>query len=553
MSDNLDMVMLTLAPGLRTCASERAAKNYGLNRSALERTQPELARTLDQEMPEIEYLFGRDGALTAMDGLGEWLGGCSVPLLAARQMLKTMQLGGRTGCLLDPNHAAQIRVALDGAGPTQAIVVLLNDSAGLPLMLACEDFSAEILAHRLWFCVGGELSTAIERLFDDNPGLATPSHFIRTILLADEPGQLLVRTAEQSFTRINQRRQEQLRTIAGRPAGAVSSWCVVAPLEFRLWDDAGWTLAKVCGAFDAEGMVLFNPDDPASASPLALARASAESKGMVSTNRVRSDMPGLFSMERAWVTWITSPRIGAYTPGAAKDAVLLADERWKPAAMAAGWPADRILLADWPMMQQLSTNEPSAESQLVLLADTNDLKPPPAVCELSSQRVLWEQIAGELAEDPFRLGNDPTGYLRKRMRQLSIAEESLDKSLFINELIIPAYQQGIVRLLLRGQFPVQIYGRGWGGLSEFSACWNGEITGRTHFQQLALDPASVLIYPLPTNQAHPIDALPARILGTQSSAAALLRQAGVELASRSITNKTERQMLSHQMIESFLG
>ncbi|MCC7352049.1 MAG: hypothetical protein IT446_15930 [Phycisphaerales bacterium] len=547
------MVMLTLAPGVRTCANERAGKNYELNRVALGRTQPELAVGMGEEMPKLEYLFGRDGALTAMDANGDWLGGCSVPLLAARQMLKSMQLGGRTGCFLDPCHAAQIRVALDAIGRNQAMLVLLNDPAALQVMLACEDFSAEIQAHRLWFCHGEDLTTGIERLFDDHPGLATPSHFIRTLLLADEPGQSLVRTAEQAFTRINQRRRERLQNLARGPVGASSPWCIVAPMEFRLWDDAGWMLAKACDAFDAGGMVLFNPDDPAAASSLALAQASADAGVMVASNRFRADTPGIFPMDRPWVTWVTGPRVGSFVSGASKDAVLLADERWKPIAVAAGWPEDRIRVAAWPTIDKPPAIEPPAESQLVLLADAHDLKPPPAVCELSSQRVLWEQIARELVDDPFRLGNHPDRYLLQRMRTLSIAEETMDKSLFVNQLLIPAYQQGIARLLLRGQFPLRIYGRGWGGLADYSACWGGEMTGREHFQQLTRDPAAVLIHPSPMEHAHAIDALPARRLGIQHDAPALLKQATAQINGTASNRPSNRPALSREMIQSLLG
>lgn len=544
------MVMLATSQGLRTCASEKAARNFKLNRAALGRTQPGLAGVMGEAAPEVEYLFGRDGTLTAMDGLGVWVGGCSVPGLAAREMLKSMQLTGRTGCLLDPSHAAQIRAALDGIGRMQAMVVLLSDPAGLPLMLACEDFSGEILAHRLWFCCGGEMSGAIEELFTQNPGLTTPSHFIRTVLLADEPGQILIRDAEGAFSRINSRRQEQLRAISSQPAGATSSWCIIAPMAFRLWNDAGWTLAKVFDDSDAGEVILFDPDDPAAASPLALARASADAGAMVAPNLVRSDMPGLYPIDRPWVTWITGPRVGSFTAGAGRDAVLLADERWRSAALAAGWPADRIHLAAWPMMHTLTGGEPPAESHLVLVADTTDLKPPPAVCELSSQRLLWEQIVRELHEDPFRLGDEPLHYLRRRMRRAGIAEETLNSAVFVDELLIPAYQQGIARILLRGQFPVRVFGRGWDGQGEFAACWGGEIADREHFHEVVLDRRSVLIHPMPMGTAHPMDGLPGRRLGVQKSAAALLREASAGLQGRSAVQAIGHRMLSREMIQS---
>lgn len=553
LSDKSKMVMLTTSPRLRTSAADRAAMNFAGNRDVLRRMQPRVAQTLADDVPALEFLFGRDGALTALDERGGWVEGCSLPLHAAREMLKTIQIGGRTGCFLDPTHAAQLRAALDGLSPMQAIVALLPDPSRLPLMLACEDFSAEMSAHRLWFCSGPDLSQAICDVFADNPGLATPSHFIRTGLLDDESAQPLIRTAEQAFSRINTQRQDQLRTLARRPIDNSAPWCVVAPLAFRVWEDAGWTLAKTCDAFESKETIVFNPDDPASASPLSLARASVNASGIVASNLVRSDMPGVFPIDRPWIAWITGPRIGTFTTGTTRDAILLADERWRPSAIAAGWPADRIHLAAWPALHPQPSDQVSADSHLVLLADAIDLKPPPAVCELSSQRLLWEQIARELTQDPFRLGHDPLRYLHQRLRTFNIAKESLNAPFFINELLIPAYQQGIVRLLLRSQFPLRLYGRGWEAYPEFAPCRAGEITDRARFQQVVLDPRSVLIHPMPVDLAHPIDALPGRRLWVQDSAAGLLRQVTAQLQGKTPTPPVERRPLSRALVSRLLA
>lgn len=543
--------MLTAPARLRTDAADRAAMNFALNRAAMGQTQPKLAGFLQESLPNLEFCFGRDGSLTARDEPGGWIEGCSLPLLAAREMLKGVQLSGRTGCFLEPVHAAQIRVALERIQPTQALAVLLTDAGRLELILACEDFSADILANRLWFCCGSELSAAIEELFVENPGLAVPSHFIKTVLLGDEPAQPLIRIAEAAFGRVNAMRQEQLRSMSRRPAAG--SWCIIAPLAFRLWDDAGWNLAKSCDAFESEGAILFNPDDPAAASSLALAKASSDASAIIAPNLVRAEMPGVFPLDRPWMTWITGPRVGPFTAGAGGDAVLLADERWRKIAEEAGWPADRVHVATWPAVYQQPSDRPEGELKLVLMADVTDLKPPQAICDLSSQRLIWEQVAHELVENPFGLGSDPLRYLRRFLQRGGVAEESVNGAYFVNNLLVPAYQVGIARILCRAQFPLRLYGRGWADHADLAACWGGEMTERERFEQVVLDPGVILVDPMPAGQAHPIEALSGRRIGVQGSAAGLLQQASAALKGQIAAKPMDRRPISRALIQSMLG
>src|SRR4051794_24021803 len=92
-----------------TAATAAAARNYQSNLSALRSSQVDLAAYLRPDMPQAEWLLGRDGSLTARLN-GQWWSGCSLPLRAAQTLLEKLDLGARVSCFLSPTHAAQLRV-----------------------------------------------------------------------------------------------------------------------------------------------------------------------------------------------------------------------------------------------------------------------------------------------------------------------------------------------------------------------------------------------------------------------------------------------------------
>src|SRR4051812_28336614 len=118
-----DMTMLS-ASVANTLAARQAAENFNANRAALRATQP---LSLDLRDPPDEWVFARDGSLTAREQRvsftvdaapsNPWLAGCSVPMLAAKEVLKTLNVTGPVACFLAPSHAAQVRVALDRMRP----------------------------------------------------------------------------------------------------------------------------------------------------------------------------------------------------------------------------------------------------------------------------------------------------------------------------------------------------------------------------------------------------------------------------------------------------
>jgi hypothetical protein len=211
------------------------------------------------------------------------------------------------------------------------------------------------------------------------------------------------------------------------------------------------------------------------------------------------------------ITWITNPRIPGFDPNFPHDALLLADDAWLPAARAAGWPAARLGAAPWPTLSL----PPSADRRLVLLADTRTLETPITELDLSSHHVLWEQIRNDLAHDPFSLGGDADGFLTRRMTALGISDQGLDRARFIDQLILPAYQQGLASILLRAGLPLKLYGEGWDQLPSLRSACEGPVGSRGAFVNAASS-ATAIVYPWPLRYQGPVDVLSRPVLWTAS-------------------------------------
>src|SRR5687767_6536682 len=121
-------------------ADEIAARNWAANLRALAATQPRLVAAVQSVGAPVAWIYGRDGSLSAHVAGGQWLGGCSLPLAAARTMLKKLDVTGVTACFLSPQHAQQLTAALEKLVPEQAVIAVVPEIASLRIMLGCEDF-----------------------------------------------------------------------------------------------------------------------------------------------------------------------------------------------------------------------------------------------------------------------------------------------------------------------------------------------------------------------------------------------------------------------------
>jgi hypothetical protein len=470
----------------------------------LDRTQPGLCESLPSVPEGSEFVYGRDGCLTAKGVDGRWLAGCSLPRRAALAQLKDLEARNTTTCFLAPPHGAHVRVALDRLRAQQAVVAAVPDASAVGWFLRCEDFSADIGRGRLWFVTGDDWAGQLDRLLSDHVGLPTPTAFIRTIMTPDAVIDPMIAAAQQVFSTTASRRAQRIQSAVqsghdrprrtGRPR-----LCVIAPSAFRLWDPSADVLRDATSACER---IVFDSDRPTSASPVALAEAIAASDAVVSANVARADAVGLARPDLPWITWLTQPRVPAASAAGPNDHLLLADPAWTELARQAGWPAARIHAAGWPVRQ---LGAPTGE-HLALIADTTPVEVAPETFELSSHSLLWESIRQQLLENPLDLDEDPGRYLLRWMKRCDVSPDGLDQAMFIDRLIVPTYQQSLARLLERSRIPIKLYGAGWESLTELAACRAGGIGSADDFDA-AVSSSRGLVYAWPVRTVHPVDAV----------------------------------------------
>src|SRR5436190_1551889 len=305
-------------------AARRATFNHQQNLLALQQTQPNLVVLCDAENPQC--LFARDGTLTALVN-GKWWGGCSVPTKAAAELLKTLHITASVACFLVPTHPAQIAFALTQLKAEQAILAIIPRHEDMLLALHCHDFSRDIAAHRLWFVAGDAWADELSKIFHSNPGLPLPQQFIRSALLSEDASAPLIATAQKVFTDELHRRSNLLSELRQQHAQKSSRITLAAHMHFRLWDDAGAVLQQLIADELRLDCTTIDFDDPAQASPLALAQAAAESSALITVNLTRADCGHFIHPQTPIISWLTSRPIPAFVPTFARDKFLLPDPR----------------------------------------------------------------------------------------------------------------------------------------------------------------------------------------------------------------------------------
>jgi hypothetical protein len=259
--------------------------------------------------------------------------------------------------------------------------------------------------------------------------------------------------------------------------------------------------------------VRFDPDQPENSAPLGLSLAVRDCDAIVAANVARADAQGIVPEDKAWITWVTRPIIPAYS-GAKRDSLLLADESWTQTARQAGWPEKHLAVAAWPLI--FSRMAPSRRNYLAMISDTASVVAEPDHFELSSHALLWETIRQQLSKNPFDLREDPGQYLMRWLERCKVARDGLDAKAFIEELIIPTYQQSIVKLLVQDGVAIRCFGAGWEQIESFAAQAGGKISDMDQMEE-AIGGAAALIHASPMTFAHPIEAMGRVVVSTACS------------------------------------
>lgn len=464
---------IRIGPAAGGRAAEVAQSNWRGNLAELARVQPLLVQQVYELSPMVEWVFARDGALTCLDSSRRWFGGCSVPNRTAKSLLRKLELTGQTGCFLAPAHAEQLAVALDHLSPNQAVIAAFTSAGELWTALHCRNFADAIAVHRLWFLAGDDWAAQMESLLRDWPGLNPPTQLIRTGLLAEEVSKSMAAQAEAALQRDAAWRSAEIQRCISSSGTAGDELALICPSRFRLWNDEATILAEILQE-SGRGVRVIDPDDPANSSPLAVAQAARGCAAVVAANLTRPDLPRVIAPHVPLITWMTRPRVTAFDSAGAKDAVLVAEESWIAALRNAGWPDGRLAVADWPAAKLPDRNR---EPLLAAVADTRPV-PPTVRFDLSSQRLLWEIIYQQIHENPLCVGGDALAYLQRCMAELSVEPATLDQRRFLEELILPLYQQTLVRRLHEAGLPICLYGKGWEQLGGFAGLHRGPIESR---------------------------------------------------------------------------
>ena len=497
--------MLNAPPDNRSSQSNPTAasateRNFAANLAALAHTQPRICEALTTIGPAGQPTYARDGSLTLFGLDGKWWRNCSVPVAAAEAMLASLDVNGRVACFLAPTLAAHLRVALAKLRPDQAIIGAGSDAADVTVMLASEDFSADIAARRLWFAIGEDWPSELRALLQERPGLAMPAQFVRLPVTHAETVEQMVAAAGRIFSEASASRSEAIAQLRARwqpKMGTPTRLCVIAPSHFRLWDDAGSVLAEtLTGQAGQPGsaaeVIAFDSDDPAHSSGVALLRAAVDCHAVVAADMSRADLAGIIPADLPWVTWVTRPvPIPVAAFAGTRDALVLADEAWWRIAEGAGWARDRVAFGGWPRFEDDAQASPPS-SLLAVVSDTRPVVMPEALTEFSSHAMLWGHIAAELSADPFAIGAGPAEYLQRRMKQAGVAAEGFDAAPFLERLILPAYEQAVARLLLRAGLPVRLYGAGWDAVEGFAPHAAGALTSRADLLRIRADVTAVV-------------------------------------------------------------
>lgn len=514
---NESMALVELASGRAggTLASREAELRRVASLSALRLTQPWIAERLPVPDDSLEWLFGRDGTLSARCSVtGRWLGNCSLPRRASERMLRDMEVSASVACLLAPIHAAMVRVVADRLRRDQALLVIVPDDAELAVLLSCEDFSDAMRAHRLWFA-GAPIADDIEQLYARHIGLPVPGQFVRASTTAHEV-EPLIQVAQGAFSRVVAAVPERLAAI--RAGGRVGSGrgrrvCVVAPSGFRLWRDTTPPLLHALAETDGKLTGLpVDTDIPTRSAPIALALASADAAAVLSADLGRGDIPGMVDESKPWISWITSRRVPARVATAVGDRLILCDPTLVPLARKAGWTADHLHVAGWPDLEEISAVPSAVEEPepggpyLLLLADLPTTAVPAEVDQFSSHRVLWEAIQRELRTNPTALAVRPEDYLGDRASRLGIDVRQLASRRFLDQCIPSGFAIGVASLLVDAGLPLRVGGVGWEQAELPRQVLLGPVVNRQHFASLVRDAAALVSVFTDDATSHPIHA-----------------------------------------------
>ena len=514
-----------------TAASRLVERNWTANIVSLAVSQPHLLSVAGELPSDFEWVVARDGSVTALTVDGSWWAGCSVPRLAAKALLKTLERSPLVSAYLSPANAELIHAARERMGPEPAMIAIVPEVETFRMLLATGDFAADIKGHRLWFVVGQEWADELQQLLLQYPGLPPAGRFIRTKLTDGSITEPMIAAAQHVFSLIATQRTVELAALSRRPVREgreLERVLLIAPSRYRLWDCGSDAIDEIENEIVRGGrdVLRFDSDDPISASPLSLALAAQECDAIIAANVFRADAASLVATEKPWITWCTRLPIPAVECDV--DRIIVADQSLASAALAAGW-TNAAVKRGAPAKRPRSCVS-TIPQHLAILADLSTVTIPSMIEDLSSHRLLWEQIESEIHDDPFVVGDDPVGYLMHLGGQIGITVDEIDVRSFVDGLITPLWQREIVSRLAASGIPMAIYGHGWAQETLLTKHARGPIGDHAAFED-ARDRSTALLHVWPGVANHPISLSGHRVVHNTKSWKGLLNAVRAALQS----------------------
>ncbi|MGA2500966.1 MAG: hypothetical protein ABSH20_24785 [Tepidisphaeraceae bacterium] len=498
-------------------AARQARHNYATGLAALRDSQLDVAGALPAAPPDVEWLYARDGTLSARIPAGGWLGQCSLPLRAAGELLADMSAPGRVSLLLYPTHAAQLGTVLERLTPQQAVISIHETLFDAACALACHDFSPDIRTGRLYLTAGSQWPSQLAQLLASHPGLPAPQQYLRTALLPAEAGQRLMEVAGQVInTHTEQAKaiiEQPRRSLRPQPDDPV---LLLAGSAFRPWDLATPALLALLRNHPAIPHSVLDIDRPDRSSPMALLAALQGHRTILTAELTRANLPQAVPADLPVVTWLLHGQVPPASPAGPHDRLIVASRELERCARQEGWTTRRVLLAvpPSPVLQ-------AGGSYLGIIADYVDLDLGEHGFQLSSHRLLFEAIGEELLKNPLALGTSVMDYLKARAGQLNLRPENLDLSLFIERLILPVYARGIARLLVSGGLPVRLIGARWESDEQLRASHGGNPHSREELC-VAIGQCAAIVNVWPVDHPPPLQLFGRPVLPTAGQVEAQL-------------------------------
>lgn len=483
----------------QTRAFADAARNYESNRAALEAVWPRTLLCLPESLPELEWLYARDGALSARHIDRQWFGQVSVPQKSAQKMLGKAIVTGSSAVLLAPTHAQQIRTVLNRMTRQQVLLVVLPGEFTAGVILACEDFSSEIRGQRLWIAAGPEWGEELIAILEKQDGIAPASMMIRVPGLNADTVERTLKPCEQILSKNSQTHRNHLtllHTKPRQPSRPIRKLCVVTG-SFKLWDDAPFLLGQAITQTSLKTVVL-DSSIPTQCSALKVARSADGCDALLTANLARADLPLVIPANVPWITWVTGNRTPDYVQGATVDRLIVAEEVHYRAAIARGWPESQVLVGHEPVRAPAA----SRTAQIAIFADLPSVTMPKSVEDLSSQRLVWDRVEHEVSQNALCIGSSPDEYLYRLADEVGIARSAFPLVLFRTELLVPTFIRAFAKQLHARGTRFSIHGSGWDALPELEPHARGPIESADAFAA-ALAGCSGILDVWPGEVAHP--------------------------------------------------